>query len=97
MIASRSFFAYRTCTGDRPYSSMRKLLVFVAAVAACAEATAPRQFTLGPGCTKMKEVIITTDRGETVVMRVTTYDRDCTVLNLDSLLADGWVVAWDTT
>lgn len=76
---------------------MRRLLVFsglVTLVTACVEATAPRQFTLGPGCTKVKETLLLDG---VVGMKVTTHDRDCTKLNLDSLRADGWVITWDTT
>lgn len=75
---------------------MRRILVFVLAVAACERATAPRPFTLGPGCTKYKMTVLNAS-GTLIDMKVTTYNRDCTKLNLDSLQADGWVVVWDTT
>lgn len=63
---------------------MRKLLVLVAAVAACAEPTASRA---GPGCELSRHI---EDIGT-----IRAQYADCTAFNADSLQADGWTITWD--
>lgn len=70
----------------------RRLLLFVAlvaAVGACESATAPRQFTLGPGCTWILPI--------RDLARLRVEYADCTTHNVDSLAALGWEIVWDTT
>lgn len=66
---------------------MKRLLVFVALVAACDRATSPR-YVLGPGCTWHIPV-----EGATLHVRYL----DCTGHNVDSLETLGWTITWDTT
>lgn len=69
-----------------------RLFVFAALVTlvtACSEATAPRRFTLGPGCTWLLPI------RDLATLRV--EYADCTAQNHDSLRAEGWEIVWDTT
>lgn len=71
---------------------MKKLLLFVALVAlvaACENSTAPRRFTLGPGCTWNLPI------RDAAILHV--HYADCTTHNVDSLEALGWEIVWDTT
>lgn len=66
---------------------MRCFLLLVLLIVACDRSTAPRSFTLGPGCWWERPI-------HDVVLRV--HYPDCSQFNLDSLRADGWRVIPDT-
>jgi hypothetical protein len=70
------------------------MLLAAAALVACSRATAPRSFSLGPGCTHEVDIHHRVT-GQTLATLKAHY-ADCTRQNLDSLRAAGWRIVPDT-